>query len=317
VNETHSSASGIVRRDTWDSLSSSVNTSDASQKLAKGSSSMKKFLAAKAKPTRLLGSLERHLMARPAEDRSTTVLHPSEIIKNDFCARSSFFLLKGVPSKAERPALKSQAIFDQGHATHDKWQNWLYEMGVLHGSYRCLACTKRTEGTSPEKCEHCGSSALKYAEVSLSDPTLRISGHTDGHVRGLGDDFLLEVKTIGPGTLRYLAPQLMYAADGDFMKAWAQVKAPFGPHVLQIQVYLELAYRMGIRDLDGNPIDEAVFIYELKADNSYKEFVRKRDFELVRHVFDKAERIVRYVEEDHEPLCSNNPTGTCSQCEPY
>lgn len=278
---------------------------------------MKKFLDAKKVPTRILGNVERHLMSRPPENRSTTVLHPSEIIKPDFCLRASWFLMSGTPSRAERPSLKMQAIFDHGHAVHDKWQRWLYEMGVMYGKFLCLSCDAITFGLSPATCDSCGGSRLKYDEVSLRDDSLRIAGHTDGHVRGLGDDFLLEIKTIGTGTLRWMAPNLVAQANGDMMRAWELVKAPFGSHVLQVQVYLELADRMGITDLDGAPIDEAVFIYEMKADNSYKEFTRKRDFELVRHVFDKAERVIDYVNRKVEPDCTNNPAGKCKQCENY
>jgi hypothetical protein len=278
---------------------------------------MKRFLDAKKTPNRVLGAIERHLMSRPPENRSTTVLHPSEIIKPDFCLRSSWFLMTGTASRAERPNLRMQAIFDQGHQTHEKWQKWFSEMGVMHGKFRCRLCDLITVGTSPAECEHCASPHLFYDEVRLHDDALRIAGHTDGWLRGLGDDCFLEIKTIGPGTIRWMGPQFMSQANGDFMKAWNLIKAPFGAHVLQIQVYLELAYRMGLRDLDGQPIDEAVFVYELKADNAFKEFTRKRDFELVRHVFDKAERVIEYVDSGTEPDCTNNPSGKCKQCQNY
>lgn len=315
MSETHLSEVGIVQRDTWGSLSSSNNAEGSSTVAA--STTMKRFLDAKKSPTRVLGAIERHLMSRSPENRSTTVLHPSEIIKPDFCLRSSWFLMTGVASKAERPNLKMQSIFDQGHQTHEKWQRWFYEMGVMHGKFLCLVCDQTTFGTSPKNCESCGSARLMYDEVRLIDNSLRIAGHTDGHLRGIGEDCLLEIKTIGPGTIRWMGPQLMSQANGDFMKAWNLIKAPFGAHVLQIQVYLELAYRMGITDLDGNPIDEAVFVYELKADNSFKEFTRKRDFELVRHVFDKAERVIAHLDRGVEPDCTNNPAGKCKQCENY
>jgi len=100
-------------------------------------------------------------------------------------------------------------------------------------------------------------------------------------------------------------------ANGDFMKAWNQVRRPFPEHILQGQVYLELMKRM------GHDVDEIVFLYELKADQSYKEFSVKADFEIVRHVFDKAESIVKAVEAGIVPECTNNPGGTCKQCEPY
>ena len=274
-------------------------------------SELQRFLDAKAKPTRLLGDIERHLMARPAGDRSTTVLHPSEIIKKDFCHRGSYFLLSGYTKIAEKPNLRLQNIFDEGHAIHAKWQRWFQEMGVLYGRFSCISCGFSLFDLGPIECPNCGKPTMEYKEVTLYDDALRIKGHTDGWVKNIGDDTLIEIKSIGPGTIRSSAPNLFMDANGDFMKAWNNVRRPFPEHILQGQVYLELMKRM------GHSVDEIVFLYELKADQSFKEFSVKADFELVRHVFDKAESIVKAVEAGIAPECTNNPGGTCKQCEPY
>ena len=277
------------------------------------SSELKKFLDASSKPSRLLGGIERHLLARPVGDRSTTVLHPSEIIKADWCKRASYFLLQGQTKVADKPTLRLQTIFDEGHAIHAKWQRWFQEMGVLHGRFVCSACDNVTLGTSPEECVHCNApwTKLTYDEVTLFDDDLRIKGHTDGWIKGIGNDCLIEIKSIGPGTLRYEAPGLMKDANGDFMSAWKQVRRPFSPHIQQGQVYLELMHRM------GNDVNEIVFLYELKADQSYKEFSIKRDFELVRHVFDGAQEVISAIDAKIAPECSVKPGGTCKQCSPY
>jgi len=279
--------------------------------MAETKSDLWKFLDAKAKPNRLLGDIERHLLLRPVGDRDYTVLHPSDMIKKDWCKRGSYFLLKGHERIAEKPNLRLQSIFDEGHYIHAKWQNWFQEMGVLHGKFRCLSCLEITWGTSPEECGKCGWKTLEYAEVTLVDEELRIAGHTDGWIKGIGDDCLIEIKSIGPGTIRSEAPNLMMDADGDFMKAWNSVRKPFGPHVLQGQLYLELMKRM------GNDVNEIVFLYELKADQSYKEFSVKADYELVRHVFDGAKVVVDAVNANEVPECSNQPGGVCKQCAPY
>jgi hypothetical protein len=233
------------------------------------------------------------------------------MIKRDWCKRSSYFLLRGHERIAERPNLKLQSIFDEGHAIHAKWQSWFQEMGVLHGKFKCVSCHEITWGTSPSECGKCGWKTLEYAEVTLVDKDLRIAGHTDGWIKGIGDDCLIEIKSIGPGTIRAEAPELMMDADGDFMKAWNSVRKPFGPHVLQGQIYLELMKRM------GNPVDEIVFLYELKADQSYKEFTVKADYSLVEHVFDGAKSVVDAVAAGVVPDCSNNPGSICKQCAPY
>lgn len=273
-----------------------------------------KYLDTRNKQNALLGDLERHLMARPAGDRSTTVLHPSEIIKPDFCKRGSYFLLTGHKKIADNPPLRLQVIFDEGHYIHAKWQRWFQEMGILHGKFKCERCDKVTFGTSPQECEHCSApwQKLIYDEVTMVDDDLRIKGHTDGWVkRSEEDQRLIEIKSIGPGTIRAYAPQLIQDADGDFMKAWSNVKRPFGEHVLQGQMYLEIMNRM------GNPIEDIDFIYELKADNSYKFFSVKRDYELVRHIFEKAQSVVDSVEAGVAPACNNDPVNGCKQCQPY
>ena len=258
-----------------------------------------------------MGDIERHLMARPVGDRSTTVLHPSEIIKKDYCRRAGYFLLNGRTKIAEKPNLRLQSIFDEGHAIHAKWQRWFQEMGVLYGRFTCTSCDFSIFDIGVVPCPSCGKDTMEYREVTLVDESLRIAGHTDGWIKGIGEDTLIEIKSIGPGTIRSEASNLFMDADGDFMKAWGNVRRPFSSHILQGQMYLELMKRM------GNDVNEIVFLYELKADQSYKEFSVKADFEIVRHVFDKAALIVKAVENETAPDCNNNPGGTCKQCDPY
>lgn len=279
---------------------------------------LKRFLDAKKTRTRLLGDVERYLLKRPPGDRSTTVLHPSEIIKNDWCKRASYFLLKGYPKSQPNPTLRMQTIFDEGHAIHAKWQSWFQGMGVLHGKFKCHVCNNITWGTSPKTCEHCGREGLlEYAEVTLRDDDLRIAGHTDGWVKGLGNDCLIEIKSIGPGTIRNEGAALMAAADFDFMKAWGNITRPFPSHIKQGQMYLELMKRMGHTNDDGSPIDEIVFLYELKADQSYKEFSVKADYEIVRHVFEGAKYVVDAVEANKAPRCNASTGNYCSACAPF
>jgi hypothetical protein len=274
-------------------------------------SELKKFLDAKKRPTRLIGDIERHLLARPVGDRRTDVLHPSEIIKKDWCKRASYFLLKGHTKIAEKPSLQLQLIFDEGHLIHAKWQRYFQEMGVLHGRFTCVACHFTIFDIGPITCPNCGKDTVEYKEVTLVDESLRIAGHTDGWIKGIGNDTLIEIKSIGPGTIRSEAPGLFYDANSDFMEAWKNVNRPFSSHILQGQVYLELMKRM------GNDVNEIVFLYELKANQSFKEFSVKADYELVRHVFDGAKLVVDAVEAGIAPECSNEPGSTCKQCAPY
>jgi len=274
-------------------------------------SDLARFLDAKRKPSRLMGDIERHLMARPVGDRSTTVLHPSEIIKKDYCRRAGYFLLSGHTKISENPNLRLQSIFDEGHTIHAKWQRWFQEMGVLYGRFTCTSCDFSIFDIGVVPCPSCGKDTMEYREVTLVDDSLRIAGHTDGWIKGIGNDTLIEIKSIGPGTIRSEAPNLFMDAGANFMEAWKNVRRPFPTHIMQGQVYLELMQRM------GHDVNEIVFIYELKADQDYKEFSVKRDFELVRHVFDNAKLVVDAVDAGIALECNNNPGGTCKQCAPY
>jgi CRISPR/Cas system-associated exonuclease Cas4 (RecB family) len=80
---------------------------------------------------------------------------------------------------------------------------------------------------------------------------------------------------------------------------------------MQGQMYLELMKRM------GHDVNEIVFLYELKADQDYKEFSIKGNYSLVEHIFDAAKTVVDAVEAKEAPDCNNNPGGTCKQCSPY
>jgi hypothetical protein len=268
---------------------------------------LKRFLDAKKSSPRLVGDVERHLMARPLEDRATDVLHPSEMVKSDWCHRASWFALNGYEVKKEKPNLRLQSIFDEGHAIHTKWQNWFQEMGVLYGKFQCVVCNTQTTGTSPQ-CEKCNQpTTMNYQEVTLVSEPHRIAGHTDGWIKGIGEDCLIEIKSIGSGTLRFEAPDLLAKADGDLQKAWRSIRRPFNTHLRQGQMYLELLR------LSGTPVNEIVFIYELKADQDYREFVIKADSESVIHLFDAATEIVSAK----EPMECNVSASGCKSCQQF
>lgn len=270
---------------------------------------LQKYLDSKKIPTRLIGEVERHLLKQPRDNRRTDVLHPSEIIKADWCHRYAYYLLNGGEPKTEKPSLRLQNIFDEGHAIHAKWQKRFQDMGILYGKYGCMNCGKTTVGTSPKNCTECNSFLLEYKEVSLVDNSLRIAGHTDGWIKGVGEDCLIEIKSIGAGTLRYEAPELLYEADGDVTKAWKNIRRPFRSHLLQGQMYLELVKRM----YGDEAPNEIVFIYELKADQDYKEFTVKADYEIVSRVFFAAEKLIKSVEQGTMPDCNVSPEG-CKSC---
>lgn len=283
----------------------------------KPSGSLKTFLDTKKVETRLIGPIERHLLSRPKDtSRRTDVLHPSELVKNDFCARASYFKIIGKGVEEDRPGLRLQSIFDEGHSIHDKWQAWIKEMGNLWGLWECRSCQNLWYATSPDHCSECSSTILKYREVPLVDADLNIAGHSDGWVKGLGDDFLIEIKSVGAGTIRMEQPSLL--RDGaDLHTAWRDIRRPFPTHVRQGQLYLELARRMAAAGLVETYPQEIVFLYELKADQSYKEFVVRADPVVVKDMLDTAYDITHAVRISQPPVCNINVQSGCKACNKY
>lgn len=269
---------------------------------------LQKFLDAKKTDTRLIGDIERFLLKKPRDKRRTDVLHPSEIIKSDWCHKYSYYLLNGGEPKTEKPSLRLQNIFDEGHYIHAKWQNRFAEMGVLYGYWYSDTDNTGMWGLSSEV--NSGPTVYEYREVPLVYEPLRIHGHADGWIRGIKDDCLIEIKSIGAGTLRWEAPDLLYDADGDLTKAWKNIRRPFRGHLLQGQMYLELARRQFGEDAPK----EIVFIYELKADQDYKEFTVKADYEIVSRIFFSAEKLIKAVENGKMPDCNVNPEEGCKSC---
>jgi hypothetical protein len=275
-----------------------------------------KYLDTKKAPTRLIGEVERYMITRkPDTSRRTDVIHPSALCKSDFCARASYFTILGHAAPEEPPGLRLQSIFDEGHSIHHKWQDWIHQMGNLHGKWYCEPNGHVWSATSPHHCPECASSVIEYREVSLYDKDLMIAGHADGWVKGIGDDFLIEIKSIGTGTIRMEQPSLL--KDADLSQAWRNIRRPFPTHIRQGMLYLALGHRMVANGILDEFPEEIVFIYELKADQSYKEFTVKRDDDVVKDELDKAYDIAYAVRQGTPPPCSNTIGGTCKQCESF
>lgn len=280
------------------------------------SKDMKAFLAANKRTTRLMGAVERFTLSKPFEERSQTVLHPSDIIKKEWCALASFHALQGnYVEVREKPTLRLQSIFDEGHAIHAKWQGYLREMGVLYGKWHDKKTNDYTWATSKDLAGY-PTASIQYNEVPLKSEKHRISGHSDGWVKGLGDDFLIEIKSIGAGTIRLEEPSL-FGGDNDLFAAWKNIRRPFNSHYMQGQVYLHLTHLMVEEGLLESAPEEIVFIYELKADQDYKEFVVQYNPEHIQPVFDAALDVVWAVENNRPPMCTVDPIKGCKRCEPF
>jgi hypothetical protein len=273
----------------------------------KPSGALKSFVNVGKKNTRVLGSVERFLLSKPRDmSRRTDVLHPSEMASGEWCYRASYFQLQGtIPNPESRKnSLTMQSVFEEGHMIHAKWQKWFQQMNVLYGKWYCIECEEVFWGGSD-----CHEGPLQYREVPLFYEPLRISGHADGWLVGLGGPLMLEIKSVGMGTLRWEAPELLMEYDNDFDKAWSNLNAPFQKHITQVQIYMKLAELLGYEDVP----QEAVLIYEAKPNQKVKEFVvHKSDFGIT-ELFDAAQMIVDSIKNQTPPACNIAADG-CAKC---
>lgn len=296
-----------------------------------------RFGAARKNENDLLADCERLLLAEALEpdDRRQDVIHPSEMAKSDWCPRSTYLRIKlaraGVLKPGEAHHFQLENIFEEGHEYHRKWQTRFRRMGRLQGLWKCEACRCRWFDVSPMRCdnEDCRAPAncLTYLEVPLSDPETLIYGSADGEV--ISDDTgLIEVKSIGEGTIRMEMPRLLqkhtHDVVGEWNKTtkvldtrgvWKEITSPFGPHLRQGFIYLKLRGLMSER-FDLVPVERITFIYEFKPTSAVKAFDIRRDDDAIEHLWESAKDIVYALEGGREPSCTNRDES-CKQCQVY
>jgi hypothetical protein len=275
------------------------------------SKDLKAFLNSSKRETRLMGALERHVLAQPFDERDQSYIHPSDIIKSEWCAIAQYHAIKGnYVETRDKTTLRLASIFAEGHTIHAKWQNWFKDMGVLYGMWSDSTGTSWAVSKDVHK-------SVDYAEVPLRSDKYMMRGHADGWIKGIGDDCLIEIKSIGTGTIRMEMPAMLAQYNNDIDVVWKNIRTPLRSHQLQGQVYLHLCHLMVEEGLIEAAPDEIVFIYELKANQEYKEFVVKYNAEYTAEIFDKARDVAWAVENDREPVCNINLEKGCKRCAPF
>lgn len=288
-------------------------------KSKKPTGTLKKIVDIGKTDTRVIGSLERYLLAQPSGDpsRRHDVIHPSAMAKDDWCHRAQYFELLGAdpaPSKY-KSSMRQLLVFEEGHRIHARYQKWFGDMGRLFGLWQCDVCDQTQWGMKDDSCVTCVNAfkqgKLKhYLEVPLWYEPLRISGHADGWLKNFGDDLMLEIKSVGEGTVRFEDPALHTECGGDMKKIWSALKAPFTTHINQVQIYMELAELIGL----PNPPKEAVVIYESKATQEVKEFIVPKNTFHVKSLFSAAEKVLAAVDKGVPPTCNIDPVNGCYKC---
>lgn len=211
--------------------------------------------------------------------RDTLHLHPSEICKKDWCPRSSWYTIRGY-EKTERPlSFQTLNIFAEGHAIHAKWQKWLMDAGVL-----------------------------EQAEVPISNEEYLLLGHADGIINDKKGKAILEIKSVGAGTIR-MEDFEAFSTSSTPDEMWKKVRQPFMTHLRQVNLYM---YCTGIH--------EAVFIYEWKATQEVKEFSVKFQPHLIESILAGCQSVIRGLESGIPPMrpvwIEDSSHKVCKTC-PY
>lgn len=259
----------------------------------KPSGALKRFAAAGKYETRILGDIQRHLLSQPPnEGRDMTRLHVSELVHTRYCPRQVYYRLTGVSETREAASFQLETIWEEGHHAHRKWQGWINALGRLRGQWQCTACGYEWHAVSPRGCPECQvQMALRYQEVPIYSEEYDLLGHADGDIdEGTDDDPLLEIKTIGVGTIRHEMPQLLrkyshtVTLDNgeersliDLDRLWRDLKRPFPQHLKQGMLYCHLLGRSTM-----------IYLYEFKPTQSVKEFTVKFRKDMIEDLLEEA-----------------------------
>lgn len=274
----------------------------------------------RAKSEYVVGPVSKILAADQAsESRDKTMVHPSELSRSDWCDRRATMKILGhEPTNIREFTLQNLRIFDTGNHIHERYQIGLWRLGDLEGIFECLVCDWRGWDNAPQTCPQCDAMAfhgstlmfLRYKEVPIHDESLFIKGHADA----LTKNRIVEIKSVGPGSVRYYAPRIYekWERDGsaNLGKLWDAVHTPFLPH--RKQGYL---YDACLADTER----EVIVVYEWKPSGAAKEFVIKVDDRILDPLLKEARWVKRHVEAGtipDRPEEATKPTAPiCRECE--
>jgi hypothetical protein len=265
----------------------------------------------------------------------TGIIYPSEMAKSNWCPRATYYRMAGFPLPESTSSFTLENIFAEGNSIHAKWQRWLAETGLLWGDWKCNHCAEivrdstKPEGTAFGPCVGTNWAKVngipargffsfphewRYKEVTLASTSHQISGHADGALTK--HNCLIEIKSLGIGTLRFEAPTLLeqntYEINGkkivDIDGIWKNLHRPLLSHVKQGNIYLWMAKEMGL------PFDSIIFLYEFKPNQQAKEFQIRMNEDILAPMLDMAAVVEYAVSVGIPPAC---PWAGCGQCAAY
>jgi hypothetical protein len=183
----------------------------------------------------------------------------------------------------------------------------MWKAGGLEGNWGCQTCDYLWEDIAPPSCPICSSDDIKYKEVPLYNERYKIIGHADGIWQDSQGKAVVEIKSVGLGTIRWDAPKLYEGYDsGDLSldDLWKRIKRPLTTHRRQVNLYMMC---LGIED--------AVVLYEWKPSQEVKEFHLKYDETLIEPILEGIDYVLDCMENDEVPVRPDHATHkSCSTC---
>lgn len=214
--------------------------------------------------------------------RDKAHLHPSDICKRDWCPRSSMYNILGYEPETKKDfQFQTLNIFKTGHDIHSKWQGWLKDSGVL-----------------------------TQKEVPLYNEEHHIMGHADGVIKDTTGEAVLEIKSVGSGTVRFENPELYYRYSSKEItheELWTKIRQPFPSHLRQLNIYM---FVLNIYD--------GIVLYEWKATQACKEFEVKFQRGLIEPILSACAMVKKALVDGRliaRPVwASSKDHTTCKQC---
>ena len=217
------------------------------------------------------------------DKRDTKYLHPSEICKRDWCPRASMYKILGIEEEKEKQyGFTTLNIFATGHMIHSKWQGWLERSGIM-----------------------------KQSELPIFDEEHHIMGTADGLIEDASGQAILEIKSVGTGTVRYENVDLYKQYESKEItdtELFKRIRQPFITHLRQINLYMHVT-----------GIHQGIILYEWKATQDCKEFEVKYQPALIQHILAAAALVKQHLTDGtliDRPEWAEKDHRTCKQC-PY
>jgi hypothetical protein len=257
----------------------------------------------------VLSTVERAHIGQPEDRAGAEFVHPSEVAKPDWCERATAQRMVTGTWPTESFNLIRENIFSEGDFIHEKWQRWMAKTGQLWGLWECPFCGVTgtdTSGNLEPYCHQCQCAGdedgnpldwWRYKEVPLKHGI--ISGHEDGAI----GNHLVEVKSVGVGSLRMEDKEINPKCCG--WKNWQALKMPLISHQIQGQLYLYMAQKMEL------PFDRLAVIYEFKPNQQVREFDLPFNMRLITPLLDRINSIEYALADGKLPAC---PYGGCKYC---